>query len=138
LQLATETAAVAPTAQFAARRYLWYALTPLYPLVGVLLLAVPIALLGLPLRISPSLGSVLAGLAWLLVVVASLGASWLLGGLLFGWPLMWPTISAERDGDPFEAFSRSYSYVYGKPLHYSSTSFAAAFGAVLGGLPARR
>jgi hypothetical protein len=31
---------------------------------------------------------------------------------------MWPTISAERDGDPFEAFSRSYAYVYGKPLHY--------------------
>jgi hypothetical protein len=31
---------------------------------------------------------------------------------------MWPTISAERDGDAFEAFSRSYSYVYGKPLHY--------------------
>ena len=44
---------------------------------------------------------------------------------------MWPTISAERDGDPFEAFSRSYSYVYGKPLHYFFyVVVAAAFGAL--------
>jgi len=132
VQLATETApGLRPTAVFAGRRYLWYALTPLYPLVGVLLLAVPIALLGLPLRLSLDVGSVLAGLFWLLVVIASLGALWLFGGLIFGWPLMWPTISAERDGDPFEAFSRSYSYVYGKPLHYFFyVVVAAAFGAL--------
>jgi hypothetical protein len=44
---------------------------------------------------------------------------------------MWPTISAERDGDPFEAFSRSYSYVYGRPLHYFFyVVVAAAFGAL--------
>jgi hypothetical protein len=44
---------------------------------------------------------------------------------------MWPTISAERDGDPFEAFSRSYSYVYGKPLHYFFyVVIAALFGAL--------
>src|SRR5262249_1838712 len=51
--------------------------------------------------------------------------------LIFGWPLMWPTISAERDGDAFEAFSRSYSYVYGKPLHYFFyVVVAAIFGAL--------
>jgi hypothetical protein len=132
VQLATDTApALVPTARFAGRRYLWYALTPLYPLMGVLLLAAPIAFVGLGLRISLGFGSVLAGLVWLLVVVAGLGALWLLGGLLFGWPLMWPTISAERDGDPFEAFSRSFSYVYGKPLHYFFyVVVAAAFGAL--------
>jgi hypothetical protein len=44
---------------------------------------------------------------------------------------MWPTISAERDGDSFEAFSRSYSYVYGKPLHYFFyVVVAALFGAL--------
>ena len=132
VQLATETApALRPTAEFTARRYLWYALTPLYPLVGVFILAVPIAILGLPLRLSLDAGSVIAGLFWLLVIFASLGALWLFGGLLFGWPLMWPTISAERDGDPFEAFSRSYSYVYGKPLHYFLyVVIAASFGAL--------
>jgi hypothetical protein len=54
-----------------------------------------------------------------------------LGGLIFGWPLMWPTISAERDGDPFEAFSRSFAYVYGKPLHYL---FYAIVGCLYGAL----
>jgi hypothetical protein len=50
---------------------------------------------------------------------------------LFGFPLMWPTISAERDGDAFEAFSRSFSYVYGKPLHYFFyVVIAALFGAL--------
>jgi hypothetical protein len=69
--------------------------------------------------------------AWLLVAIAGIGAMWLFGGLLFGWPLMWPAISAEREGDPFDAFSRSYSYVYGKPLHYFFyVVIAAAFGAV--------
>jgi hypothetical protein len=90
-----------------------------------------VALVGLPLRLSAGFGALIAGLVWLLVAVAGLGAMWLLGGLIFGWPLMWPTISAERDGDPFEAFSRSYSYVYGKPLHYFFyVIVAAAFGAL--------
>ena len=30
-----------PTATFAGRRYLWYLLTPLYPLLGLVLLAIP-------------------------------------------------------------------------------------------------
>ena len=132
VQLATESPpGLRPTAAFACRRYHWYFLAPLYPLLGLLLLAVPIALVGLPIRVAIGLGSILAGLVWILVAIAGLGAMWLLGGLIFGWPLMWPTISAERDGDAFEAFSRSYSYVYGKPLHYFFyVVVAAAFGAL--------
>lgn len=119
VQLAIETPqGIRREVIYAGRRYYWYLLAPLYPILGLLLLALPIMLLGLPLRIVPGLGAVFAGLCWMFVLIAGLGAMWLLGGLIFGWPLMWPTISAERDGDPFEAFSRSYSYVYGKPLHY--------------------
>jgi len=132
VQLSTDGApGLQPTAIFAGRRWLWYFLAPLYPLLGIMLLAIPIALLGLLLRISTDLGAAVAGVAWLLVAIAGIGAMWLFGGLLFGWPLMWPAISAERDGDPFDAFSRSYSYVYGKPLHYFFyVVVAAAFGAV--------
>ncbi|HEX5106268.1 MAG TPA: hypothetical protein VFV87_20755 [Pirellulaceae bacterium] len=124
---------------YAGRRYLWYFLTPLYPLLGIVLLAIPIALVGLPLRAGSvenlrwlhDLGVVLAGLVWILVAIAGLAALWLFGGLIFGWPLMWPAISAEKDGDPFEAFSRSFSYVYGKPLHYAFyVLVAATFGAL--------
>jgi hypothetical protein len=131
-QLATDSASgLRSEAIFAGRRYLWYFLTPLYPLLGIVLLAVPIAILGLLVWLAPNFGTLLAGLAWLLIAIVSLGAMWLFGGLIFGWPLMWPTISAERDGDPFEAFSRSYSYVYGKPLHYFFyVAIAAAFGAL--------
>jgi hypothetical protein len=132
VQLASDSApGVQANFRYAVNRYLWYFLTPLYPLLGILLLAIPIAILGLPIRLSPGVGSVIAGLAWILVAAAGLAAAWLFAGLIFGWPLMWPTISAERDGDPFEAFSRSYSYVYGKPLHYFFyVVVAAMFGAL--------
>ena len=131
-RLATEQVPdIAATGRFAVNRYFWYFLSPLYPLVGVVLLGIPIALLGIPIYASPGLGSILAGLFWIFVVVASLGAAWLLAGLLFGWPLMWPAISAERDGTPFEAFSRSFAYVYGRPLHYFFyVVVAALFGAL--------
>jgi len=119
------------TAAFAGRRWLWYLQAPLYPLIPVLVIGVFIALLGVPIYFWPGPGSVLAGLAWIFVVLVSLGVLWLLAGLMFGFPLMWPTISAERDGDAFEALARSFSYVYGKPLHYFFyVVVAALFGAL--------
>jgi hypothetical protein len=131
---AEEPGGFMPAARFAGQRYLWYLLAPLYPLAGILLLAIPVALIGLPLRFDGEntlwihdLGAVLAGLMWIFVVILGLGAMWLFGGLIFGWPLMWPAISAERDGDSFEAFSRSFSYVYGRPLHYFFYLVIAAF-----------
>jgi hypothetical protein len=132
VRLAAEHAPSATaTAIYAGRRYLSYLFAPLYPLLGVLLIAIPIALLGLPIRVDVGVGSLIAGLFWLFVVLGSLAAVWLLAGLLFGWPLMWPAISAERDGDAFDAFSRSFSYVYGKPLHYLFyVVVAAMFGAL--------
>jgi hypothetical protein len=41
----------------------------------------------------------------------------LLLGLLFGWALMWPTISVEGT-DSFDALSRSYSYTFNRPIAY--------------------
>ncbi len=132
VQLATDAApGLKPTAILAWRRWLWYFLAPLYPLLGIALLAIPIAFVGLLLRISTGFGVAVAGIGWLLVALAGIGAMWLFGGLIFGWPLMWPAISAERDGDPMDAFSRSYAYVYGKPLHYFFYCLiAAALGAL--------
>lgn len=132
VELATESSpGLKGPATFALRRYLWYLLTPLYPLLGIVLIGAVIALVGLPMRFAPGLGTILAGLLWIFVVLGSLAAVWLIVGLLFGWPLMWPAVSAERDGDPFEAFSRSFSYVYGAPLHYLFyVVVAALFGAV--------
>jgi hypothetical protein len=132
VELATESpAAIYETGEFAIRRYGWYFLAPLYPLLGVALLTLPIALLGVLLQASLGFGSIVAGILWIFVAAAGVAAMWLLVGLMFGWPLMWPAISAERDGDAFEAFSRSYSYVYGRPLHYFFYFVVAAlFGAL--------
>jgi hypothetical protein len=104
------------TVQFVARRYLQYLFAPLYPLLGVGVIALLLMPLGLLMRLD--VGVVLVGVVWIFVVLLGMLATWLLVGLLFGWPLMWPAIGAEREGDAFEAFSRSYAYVYGKPLHY--------------------
>ncbi len=57
-------------------------------------------------------------------------------GLLFGWPLMWPTISAEGR-DSFDALSRSYSYVYQRPLHYLWYALVASVLGVLGAIVVR-
>jgi hypothetical protein len=132
VELATESPApVYETGEFALRRYGWYFLAPLYPLVGVALLTLPVALLGVLFQASLGFGSIVAGILWIFVAAAGVAAMWLLVGLLFGWPLMWPAISAERDGDAFEAFSRSYSYVYGRPLYYFFYFVVAAlFGAL--------
>lgn len=106
-----------------------YVGSPLFPLVGVALLAAPIAGLGLLARWDG--GLLVAGLFWWLALFGGLLMAILLLGLLFGWPLMWGTIAAEQRGDVFEAFSRSYSYVFQRPLHYL---FYGALATVYGGL----
>jgi hypothetical protein len=111
------------------RKLLSYFLSPLFPLLGVVLLALPIYLLGLLMQWD--MGVLVAGLAWFFVLLSGLGMAVLLLGTLFGWPLMWGVISAEPHGDAFEAFSRSFSYTFGRPLHYL---FYAVLATVFGGL----
>ena len=38
-------------------------------------------------------------------------------GLIFGWPLMISAIATEGS-DSFDALSRTYAYIYQRPLHY--------------------
>lgn len=100
----------------ALRNYGWYMASPFFPLIGVILLGVPLWLAGLVMRFS--LGVLVAGLFWWLAILGGLGVTVLLLGLMFGWPLMWPALSSEEGGDAFDAFSRSYSYTFQRPLHY--------------------
>lgn len=103
--------------------------SPLLPLVGVALLALPIYGLGLLARSDG--GLLLAGIFWVAALFGGLLIVVLLLGLLFGWPLMWGTLAAEERGDVFEAFSRSYSYTFQRPLHYL---FYGALATLYGGL----
>lgn len=98
------------------RKLISYMVSPLFPLLGVVLLAVPIFLLGMLMRVE--YGVLAAGILWVFALLGGLSIAILLLGTLFGWPLMWGVISAEQHGDAFEAFSRSFSYTFGRPLHY--------------------
>jgi hypothetical protein len=80
-----------------------------------------------------NVGLLLGGLLWPLALVAGVFITLLLVGLLFGWPLMWATISAEGT-DAFDALSRSYAYVFQRPLHYLFYAFVAGLIGWLGWL----
>ena len=123
-----ENLGVKGSLRFAAAKWGSYVLAPLLPMFGLLICAAPILVLGLLMRFD--VGLLLVGVVWPLALLASILMALLLLALLFGWPLMWPTISTEMS-DSFDAVSRSWSYVYHRPLHYL---FYAAVVTVLGGL----
>ena len=105
-----------------------YAGAPLFPLLGILIVVIPMLLLGLFMRANP--GLLLVGLIWPAALVGGMVMALLLLGLIFGWPLMWATISAEGT-DSFDALSRTYAYAFQRPLRYL---FYAVVAAILGGL----
>jgi len=112
----------------ACSKWVSYLAGPLFPLLGMAAAAFPIWVLGWPLR--ADVGVLVVGLAWPLLLAMGLIMTLLLLGLIFGWPLMWPTISAEGT-DSFDALSRSYAYVFQRPIHYL---FYACVAAVFGWL----
>src|SRR5574340_97058 len=114
--------------RFACSKWLSYFGAPLFPLAGMAVAAVPIWLLGWILR--ADFGVLLVSLAWPLLVLCGLVMAMLLLGLIFGWPLMWATISTEGS-DSFDAVARSYHYVFQRPLRYLCYAVVAA---ILGGI----
>ena len=108
---------------YARRKWLAYLLAPIIPLLGVTIVALPLALGGLLLR--SDVGVVIAGILWPLVLLAGFLMAIMVLGLLFGWPLMWATISAEGT-ESFDALSRSYAYVFQRPIVYLFYLFVAA------------
>ena len=109
--------------RYAARKWPAYFAAPLFPIGGVLLAAIPVILLGLLMRL---VGLWLGGILWPLALAAGILMAILLLGLLFGWPLMWATISTEGT-DSFDALSRTYAYTFQRPLHYLFYILVAGF-----------
>jgi len=109
-----------------------YFAAPAMPLCGVLFLTCVVGLGGVILM-HFGLGIVLAGILWPLALAAGLLIAMLLLGLMFGWPLMWPTISAEGT-DSLDALSRAYAYVFHRPLNYLFYAVVAALIGLLGWL----
>lgn len=118
----------AAVVRHASRKWLAYFSAPLFPLMGVLLTAVPLGVLGFLMRLE--IGLLAVAIIWPLLLIGGLLMALLLLGLVFGWPLMWATVSSEGT-DSFDALSRSYAYTFQRPLHYA---FYALVVSVLGAL----
>jgi hypothetical protein len=129
IELAThDRAKTVRTVRFAASKWRAYCAAPFFPLIGVFLIGLPIALCGLLLRTGVT-GWVTAAI-WPFLLFDGFLMALLLLGLLFGWPLMWANISVEGV-DSFDAVGRAYNYVFQRPLQYL---FYALVAAVLGAL----
>jgi hypothetical protein len=102
--------------RFVAARYTSFLLSPLVPLGVIAVIVIGLALYGLVAMI-PILGDlILYGLGLPLVLLGGVAIAVLLVGLV-GYPLMYPTVSAEGS-DTFDALSRSYNYVFQAPWSY--------------------
>ena len=102
--------------RFTAKRYLNYVISPLAPLGLVAVVIFFMALYGL-VALIPVLGDiVLYGLFWPLVLLGGFVMAIAIVGLI-GYPLMYPTVSAEGS-DSFDAVSRTYNYVFQAPWSF--------------------
>ncbi len=111
-----ESLGVGSAARFALRKWSPLIGAPLSPLVAVSLFAAFCATIGLLYRI-PGVGPVVGGLLLFLPLLAGIVMTIILLGLALGWPLMHATIAAEGE-DGFDALSRAYAYVNGRPGRY--------------------
>jgi len=108
-----EPVSLGASLRFAGRRWLSYFSAPIFPLLGIIVISIGLYLLGLLMNMTYFIG----GLLWPLALIGGLVMAVLALGLMVGWPLMHAAISAEGS-DSFDALSRSYSYVYQRPMHY--------------------
>jgi hypothetical protein len=85
------------------------------PLLAIAALCVPTFLIGLIMGFD--FGVLLVSLLWIVVLAIAGAMALLLLGLLFGWPLMVSSVAAESQNS-FDAMTRSYAYVFQRPVQY--------------------
>ena len=115
--------------RWAGTKWLAYFAAPLLPMIGVAVAVLPILVLGLLMR--TDFLAALAALIWPLVLIGGFVMAVLLAGVMFGWPLMWATISVEGT-DSFDALNRTYAYVFQRPARYLFYVIVAALIGWLG------
>ena len=98
---------------FGGTRFFWFFLAPLMPIIISILIVACMAAVGFVL-FNVEVLEWLGGLLFILALGASLAVTLLLIGLLAGCNLLYPAIAVEGT-DAFDAISRSYNYVLGRP-----------------------
>ena len=98
------------------------------PLLGILPVGILMFLPGLLLLSQYTVW--LSGLVlWPLALLGGFILAVLTLGLLFGWPIIWGSLAADKP-DSFDAIGRGYQFTFQRPLNYF---FYAVVAAVLGG-----
>ncbi|HEV3203568.1 MAG TPA: hypothetical protein VGY77_04255, partial [Gemmataceae bacterium] len=111
-----EKIGIGEAVRFTMAHWISYFSSPLFPLLIVAAIALLLWVFAF-FHFIPIVGDIIVdGIGWPLVLLAGLIMAIVLVGLV-GWPMMYATISAEGS-DTFDAFSRSYSYVYQSPWRY--------------------
>lgn len=103
--------------RFAASRYVWFVLAPLIPLLLAGAFAILLVLAGLVFFNLPGLdviGALLMGPLLLVGLIITL----LVVGLIFGIHVVTPAIAVEGT-DAFDALSRAYNFVLGRPFRFA-------------------
>ena len=103
--------------RFAANKYLSFLFAPLAPIIAIAIICVCIWV-GQLVSSIPVFGNwILIWPVFALVLIAGFLIVLVGIGLVFGLPLMFPTIATEGS-DSFDAISRSFSYVFSRPWKY--------------------
>ena len=124
-----EKISVRQALKFSVSKLLSFAFAPLIPLIIVLFVGLLLSAAGLLFYV-PVIGPIIAGLFFILALVAGVVMALVLLGTIGGFNLMYPTIAVEGS-DSFDAISRSFSYVFARPwrmLFY--TAVAVVYGAL--------
>ena len=117
VEQATETPiAFSAALRFSLENFTSYMTAALLPVVGIGVFWL-LCLVGGWIGRIPFVGPPVLGLLWGLELVFGFLMALILMAAVAGWPLMYATIGAEAS-DGFDAFSRSYSYVFTRPWHY--------------------
>lgn len=104
-------------------------LAPIMPTGVVLLLGLGLWVAG-AIGLIPAVGEVIVGLLFFLALLAGFAIAFVIIGGIAGCSFTYPTIAVEGS-DAFDAFSRTFSYIYARPWRTAFYSFVAiAYGAI--------
>ncbi|MFO0974619.1 MAG: hypothetical protein U1A27_14435 [Phycisphaerae bacterium] len=108
-----EPVSIGAALAFAKKKFLGFYLVPLVPLAILLVVALFFRVGGW-IGAIPLVGTILVPLLWCIAIVAGIGASLALIGIVLAYPLLYPTMAVEST-DGWEAYSKGLSFVAGCP-----------------------
>lgn len=122
-------APVTGSIQFVLKRYVWFVLTPMMPVIMVAVLGLLLMFGGLVFFNFPGL-DMLGGFLFFIALMLGFGISLLLLFTLATYPLFYPALVMEGT-DSFDAVSRCFGYLVARPWHWIFYSvLALVYGAI--------